>query len=159
MFLCFSPVILATTFKYTVLEYDYYKLLADRQQTITIKNPVSRGSIYSNNTPAGVFATSTDLFDLAVDPQERGNKDRLYSFLADTVFVENCPRGAVEDECIDAILSFTNRPKDEKITYTQEDLKKIIIVNLKEKIEKKYVDSVLLKSKISREETDAIQKL
>ena len=44
--------ILWTTFRLTVLEHDYYRTLADKQQTITVKNPVSRGTIYSVNSPA-----------------------------------------------------------------------------------------------------------
>lgn len=70
-FVFFGLLVLWTTFKYTVLEYDYYRDLADKQQTITVKNPVSRGTIYSSNTPPGVFATSTDLPDLAVDPKAK----------------------------------------------------------------------------------------
>jgi cell division protein FtsI/penicillin-binding protein 2 len=67
-FMLFGVFILWTAFRLTVLEHDFYRTLADKQQTITVKNPVSRGTIYSVNTPAGVFATSTDLPDLAVDP-------------------------------------------------------------------------------------------
>jgi cell division protein FtsI/penicillin-binding protein 2 len=52
MFALFASIIIWTTFKYTVLEYPYYKGLADKQQMITVKNPVSRGTIYSDNDPA-----------------------------------------------------------------------------------------------------------
>lgn len=55
VFLCFaffSMIIVWTTFKYTVVEHDYYKELADKQQVMTVKNPVSRGTVYSNNDPA-----------------------------------------------------------------------------------------------------------
>lgn len=41
-FAVFGIYIIWTTFKYTVLENQYYKALADKQQTITVKNPVSR---------------------------------------------------------------------------------------------------------------------
>ncbi len=51
-FLLFAILIIWTTFKYTVLEYTYYKGLADKQQVVTVKNPVSRGTISSNNDPA-----------------------------------------------------------------------------------------------------------
>jgi cell division protein FtsI/penicillin-binding protein 2 len=51
-FVLFAILIIWTAFKYTVLEYTYYKDLADKQQTMTVKNPVSRGTISSNNTPA-----------------------------------------------------------------------------------------------------------
>ena len=68
-FAIFGLYIIWTTFRYTVLENQYYRELADKQQTITVKNPVSRGTIYSNNEPSGVFSTSTNLPDLAIDPQ------------------------------------------------------------------------------------------
>lgn len=41
-FAAFGIFIIWTTFKYTVLENTYYKTLADKQQTIIVKNPVSR---------------------------------------------------------------------------------------------------------------------
>ena len=96
-FFLFAAFILWTTFRYTVIEYDYYKTLADKQQTITVKNPVSRGTIYSNNDPAGVFATSTDLPDLAVDPKSSGSKDKLIPFLADIVYLDLCGRDGYVD--------------------------------------------------------------
>ena len=51
-FAIFAAFIISIAFKYTVLEYSYYKELADKQQMMTVKNPVSRGTIYSNNEPA-----------------------------------------------------------------------------------------------------------
>ena len=51
-FALFAFLIIWTTLKYTVLEYTYYKGLADKQQMVTVKNPVSRGTVYSNNEPA-----------------------------------------------------------------------------------------------------------
>lgn len=41
-FAVFGLYIIWTTFTYTVLENQYYRQLADKQQTITVKNPVSR---------------------------------------------------------------------------------------------------------------------
>lgn len=51
-FALFAFLIVWTTFKYTVIEHTYYKGLADKQQVMTVKNPVSRGTVYSNNDPA-----------------------------------------------------------------------------------------------------------
>jgi len=92
MFALFALLIIWIAFKYTVLEYGYYKGLADKQQMITVRSPVSRGTIYSNNSPAGVFATSTDLSDLAIDPQEIGSKEKLKTFLTDVVFEDICSK-------------------------------------------------------------------
>lgn len=50
-FVFFAIFVIWTAFKYTVVEYDYYKGLADKQQMMSVKNPVSRGTIYSNNNP------------------------------------------------------------------------------------------------------------
>lgn len=52
LFALFALFIVWTTLKYTVLEHTYYKGLANKQQMVTVKNPVSRGTVYSNNTPA-----------------------------------------------------------------------------------------------------------
>lgn len=35
-------IILITTFGYTVVDYDYFAKVAEKQQKTTIKNPVSR---------------------------------------------------------------------------------------------------------------------
>jgi len=51
LFILFAFIIIFYSFKYSVLEYDYYKTLADKQQTIEVKNSVNRGTIYSNNDP------------------------------------------------------------------------------------------------------------
>ena len=50
-FLLFALMLLTVTFKYTVLENTYYADLASKQQSQVVKNPVSRGTIYSNNDP------------------------------------------------------------------------------------------------------------
>lgn len=42
IFLFLGFAVIWTTFKYTVLEHQYYRTLADKQQTIIVKNPVSR---------------------------------------------------------------------------------------------------------------------
>lgn len=41
-------IVVVTVFGYTVLDHDYYKAVADGQQKATIKNPSTRGSIYSS---------------------------------------------------------------------------------------------------------------
>jgi cell division protein FtsI/penicillin-binding protein 2 len=118
LFFIYALYIIFTTFQYTVLDHDYYQSLADRQQTIEVKNTVSRGSIYSSNKPAGVFATSTDLSDLAIDPKEIGSKERLTSFLSDVVFEELCVKQAPE-LCYEHLLSFLKQT--ELIDYVYSD--------------------------------------
>lgn len=105
LFFTYALFIVWTTFKYSVLEYDYYKGIADKQQTVTVKNPVSRGTIYSNNDPIGVFATSTDLPDLAIDPKAPGSKERLYPFLTDATYLDLCQHGT-DEKCLESVAAF-----------------------------------------------------
>jgi cell division protein FtsI/penicillin-binding protein 2 len=42
-----------TVFGYAVLDHDYYKKAADAQQKSIIKNPTSRGTIYSSKESLG----------------------------------------------------------------------------------------------------------
>ncbi len=152
-FVAFGLLILWTTFKYTVLEVDYYKGLADKQQTITVKNPVSRGTIYSSNDPAGVFATSTDLPDLAIDPKAPGSKDKLLVFLVDVVYLELCGRDKIADEkCTEHVLEFLRINRDDNIDYTSELLHNMLKDELKRRINKEFIDFVLVKENLPTDE-------
>jgi cell division protein FtsI/penicillin-binding protein 2 len=42
-------MIIQALFSFTVLNHDYYKNLADQQQTSQTKTPTTRGAIYSAN--------------------------------------------------------------------------------------------------------------
>jgi cell division protein FtsI/penicillin-binding protein 2 len=120
-FAVFGMYIVWTTFKFTVLEHQYYRGLADKQQTITVKNPVSRGTIYSNNEPAGVFSTSTNLPDLAVDPQAPGDRKALIQFMTDMVYFEYCARErSLTNTCLDGVLSYIREPREDTQKYTTE---------------------------------------
>lgn len=121
VFSVFGLYIVWATFKYTVLEHQYYRELADKQQTITVKNPVSRGTIYSNNEPAGVFSTSTNLPDVAVDPQAIGDRKALIQFMADMVYFEYCSRErSLTNTCLDGVLSYIREPREDTQKYTSE---------------------------------------
>jgi len=47
LFVGYFLFLLWTTFSYAVLDHDFFANLADKQQTMTIQNPTSRGSIYT----------------------------------------------------------------------------------------------------------------
>ncbi|MDQ1343356.1 MAG: hypothetical protein QG650_75 [Patescibacteria group bacterium] len=151
VFFAYALFIIWTTFKYSVLQYDYYRDLADKQQTVTVKNPVSRGTIYSQNEPVGVFATSTDLPDLAVDPQAAGSKDRLYPFLTDATYLDMCQHGA-DEKCLENIAVFAKPSLQEGAVITPENAKAAIRSELTRRIEKKFVDFVLVKEALSPDE-------
>ncbi|MBP8016591.1 penicillin-binding protein 2 [Candidatus Gracilibacteria bacterium] len=159
LFIIFAFVIIFYSFKYSVLEYDYYKTLADKQQTIEVKNSVNRGTIYSNNDPIGVLATSTELSDLAIDPQEIGNKEKLVTFLTDIVFDELC-FGKQSEECVNKIQLFLKKdPSSEESDYNQDNMKEEIKIGIQKKIEKKYIDLVLIKENLTQEEMDKVNNL
>lgn len=151
VFFVFALFIIWTSFKYTVFEYEYYKALADRQQTVTVKNPVSRGTIYSNNDPVGVFATSTDLPDLAIDPQSSGSKDRLYPFLTDIVFLDLCQHGP-DEKCLENVAAFARASLPAEAVVTSENAKTLIRSELGRRIEKEFIDFVLVKEALTKDE-------
>lgn len=150
-FFLYALFVIWTAFKYSVVQYDYYRNLADKQQTITVKNPVSRGTIYSNNDPVGVFATSTDLPDLAIDPKAAGSKERLISFLADTVQLDLCQH-VVDEKCLENVRSFTKPSLPEGVAVTPDNAKALIRQELGRRIDKQYVDFVLVKESMSPEQ-------
>lgn len=157
-FAFFAFIIVWIAFKYTVLEYDYYKGLADKQQIVTVKNPVSRGTVYSNNEPAGVFATSTDLSDLAIDPQEVGSKEKLETFLADAVFEEICSK-EVDDRCIENLFNYLRQASDEDFVANEETVKNRIRDEIKRKISKEFIDSVIVKENLSEKEINDLRPI
>ena len=158
VFALFALLIIWTTFKYTVLEYAYYKGLADKQQMMTVKNPVSRGTIYSNNTPAWVFATSTDLSDLAIDPKEIGSKEKLEVFLTDIVFEEICS-GKPDNHCTENLFNYLRQIADETFIATDISVKNKIREDIHRKISKEFIDSVIVKENLSAKEVDDLKIL
>ena len=151
VFIIFASAILFYAFKYSVVEYSYYKSLADRQQMVTVKNPVSRGTIYSNNTPSGVFATSTDLSDLAVDPQEVGSKEKLATFLTDVVYEEICSKKA-DDACASNVFDYIKQTQDDEFVVTEANIKARLQDDITKRITKQYVDFVIVKENLNERE-------
>jgi cell division protein FtsI/penicillin-binding protein 2 len=157
-FVIFALLIIWTTFKYTVLEYSYYKQLADKQQMITVKNTVSRGTVYSNNVPAGVFATSTDLSDLAIDPKAIGMKDKLELFLTDVVFEEICSKKA-DEKCTENLFYYLRQIQDENFETSEITVKNKIREDIHRKISKEFIDSVIVKENLSKKEIEDLKIL
>jgi stage V sporulation protein D (sporulation-specific penicillin-binding protein) len=157
-FFLYAIFIVFTTFRYSVLEYGYYRGLADKQQTITVKNPVSRGTVYSNNDPIGVFSTSTDLPDLSIDPTALGSKDRLYPFLTDVVYLDLC-QGTPDEKCFENVLAFARVKKNEEFVIGADNVKSVIRSELTKRLEKKYVDFVLVKENLTQDEIDSMSSM
>ena len=157
-FLFFACLIIWSTFKYSVLEYTYYKTLADKQQMTMVKNPVSRGTVYSNNDPKGVFATSTDLSDLAIDPKEVGSKEKLETFLTDLVFEEICTKKA-DDVCVDNMFNYLRQTPEDSFSANESDIKVRLKEDINRRISKEFIDSVIVKEDLSDKEISDIHYL
>lgn len=142
-FIIFSLIIFSKVFSYTVLNYDFYKELADKQQIWEVKIPVTRWNIYS--TKNTVFATSVNLNDLAIDPTMTWDKWKLTVFLRDIVFKELCLT-TTQKECYNWLLIFLKKLEIEDFTYSEEYIKNIIFEWLKEKLSQTKVTSVLLET-------------
>lgn len=116
--------LLFTTFRFTVLHHTFYRDKAQAQQTMILKNPASRGTIFSSDDSLhGAFSVSTNLGNLAIDPTQTGSRDKLLTFLTDIIFDEFCRNTS---ECLKNMGS-----------YLREDFstrKEITVTEMKEKI-------------------------
>lgn len=116
--------LMITTFRYTILEYDFYSAKAKDQQTMILKNPSSRGTVYSSDESFhGAMAVSTNLGNLSIDPTQTGSRDKLLTFLSDVVFDEFCKNSS---ECLKNMGGYLR----ENLT----DTKDMTVTQMKEKI-------------------------
>lgn len=146
--LCFW-LLLWKLFSYTVFDYKYYSKLADDQQIKTFPVPVNRWIIYSSiekdwvwkiSTP---FATSINLYDLAIDPQEKGNKEKLWEFLVDLIYSEICV-WKTKENCKENLLKYLRVLDLEDFEHDQKYIKKAIRDKLIPSILQSKLTSVFL---------------
>ncbi len=144
--------LLFTTFRFTVLDHEFYAAKAKDQQTMILKNPASRGSIFSSEDSLhGAFGVSTNLGNLAIDPSQTGSRDKLLSFLTDIVFEEFCRNTS---ECLENMSSylredFTTRT-DMTVTEMKEKIKFHIMTKMDAPIESVEVMNALNEDIIQR---------
>jgi len=129
LFIFFAFIIVIKTFSYTVLNYTYYKELADKQQIWKISIPVTRWNIYSyNNT---VLATSVNKNNLAIDPTVKGNMNKLLNYLSELVYHELCNQNISTKKCYDSLLSFLREESIKNFTNDEKIIKDLILSYLK----------------------------
>ena len=124
---------------------------------MTIRNPVSRGSIYSietSGTPKWVFAVSTDLWDIAIGPQEKWSKERLEDFLTDILFSEFCHEGW--NICLEKVGTYIREDFSQQAQVTVTEIREKLKKYLNKKINKPYIDFVLVAEHI---DNDIIQEI
>jgi cell division protein FtsI/penicillin-binding protein 2 len=155
-FILWALIIMSKVFSYTILNYDFYKELADKQQIWKVEIPVTRWDIYSSNNTS--FARSVNLNDLAIDPTVKWDKAKLIIYLRDLVYNELCENTS-NKSCYEWVLKFTKKLEIEDFKYDEKYIKDLIINRLKEKSNNLKVTSVLLEQNIDPQTSQKIKNL
>jgi len=153
MFFLAFLIIISKVFSYTVLNYDYYKNLALKQQIWKVEIPVTRWNIYTENP--NVLATSVSLNDLAIDPMWKGNEAKLIIYLRNIIFKELCVKKSKKD-CKNNLVKFLKVLDLEDFEYKKEYILEKITKKLQEKLQEKKITSVLLEDNLTESQWDEI---
>ncbi len=157
-FVIFFLLIVWKVFSYTVLNYDFYKALADKQQIGEVSIPVTRWSVYSWPWDWSVLWTSVNLNNIAIDPMVEGNKVALWIFLNDILYKQMCYL-KTEKECYESLLKFLRVLEIEDFIFEESYIKSLIKENLDEKLSKSKVTSVLVESELDNEKIARVENL
>ena len=149
-------IIISKVFSYTVLNYEYYKELADKQQIGEVEIPVTRWNIYTKNP--NVLATSVSLNDLAIDPTWVWDQAKLIIFLRDIIFSEICIWNDSKT-CKDKLTSFLKVLDLEDFEYTDKYIKDKITDRLKVKLSETKITSVLLSDNLTPDQAAELKSM
>ncbi len=161
--ICFS-VVLWKLFSYTVFDYKFYTQLADKQQIGTFTVPANRWTILSSiekdnsMKESSYLATSINLYDIAVDPAAKWNKEKLWNYLVDLVYTETC-FWVTKQKCKDNLLKFLRVIELEDFENNPEYIKKKISERIIPRIAKTKVTSVLIWSDFSTTQASQVEVL
>ncbi len=151
-------MIVKELFTFTVFHHQYYKALADKQQTSQSKIQTSRGTIFSSNEKGNVLAVWVDLNDLAIDPKIEGNKQKLEDFLTDVVYMELCYlKGSLD--CRKSLTKFLWILEITDFRMNENYLKEKIRGRVNNRIYRDKVTSVLLRDNLTAEQAFDIDKM
>jgi stage V sporulation protein D (sporulation-specific penicillin-binding protein) len=151
--IAYTILLLFTSLKYTVINHDFYKKIAYDQQTMVLKNPVSRGSIYSSaESLRGALSVSTNLGNLAIDPSQTWSRDKLLSFLSDVVFDEYC---TYNTSCLASMTNYLREDLTGSPDIAISELKKKIRDHLERRMDTP-VESVQLADNLDDEKAEII---
>lgn len=158
-FWLFFFAIIWQTFSYTVLNYDYYKKLANAQQVGELEIPVTRWWIYSAQNDSfsdtSTLASSVDLSDLAIDPQIEGDIWKLQWFLTEKLYEQMCHLKAIDD-CYDDLQRFLRVLDIGDFVYEEKFIKAKISSRLQLLLSRTKVTSVKLRDAVSADEENQI---
>lgn len=157
-FVLFFVFIVETLFTYTVLDYNYYTKLADGQQIGKVTVPVNRGTIHSGWDRSIVMATSLHLYDLAIDPQMKWDKQKLADFLTDIVYTEICEWKTSKD-CESSLSRYLKVLEIEDFENDEDFVKKKIADRIISRLVQTKVTSALIDKELNKEEIESIKSL
>lgn len=149
---------------YTIFDYKFYNELADKQQIWTFSVPINRWIIYSSierewkNKESSFFATSINLYNLAIDPKAKGDKQKLWEYLINIVYSEICQWKA-SSKCKDNLLKFLWVLDLEDFENSPEYVKKAIWKKIISRINQEKVTNVTLLTDASSIQISKINSL
>jgi cell division protein FtsI/penicillin-binding protein 2 len=150
-FLIFSLIIIWKMFSYTVLSFDFYNKLADKQQIWKVTVPVTRGTIFSSGERETVLWTSLNLYDVAIDPQMKWDKTKLAYFLQDLIYKQICELKTSKD-CENNLLKYLRILEIENYEHSEVFIKKLLLEKMKEKLSQVNVTSVFFSRELTNEQ-------
>ncbi len=157
-FVLFFFTIAWSMFKYTVLDYKFYRGLADKQQIWQVTVPVTRWTIYSWNEKETILGTSLNLYDISIDPQSKWDINKLQTFLTDIVYNQYCHQSTYK-ECYAGITKFLRVLEIEDFVKSEEYIKWLVSEYLGKKLAQKKVTSVFIDKELDEKQISQISQL
>lgn len=159
--------IVAVLAKYTLIDHEFYRNLADRQQLRKIELSVNRGTIYStldphrinvasDFSPTSILATTSVAKDLKIDPSAPCNLTLLEPFLLDIAYQHLCV-GRSQVSCFDNIMKFTNTfVTPDNFSFTKEKILAFIAPTVHEMTNRVHKTRILLVDNLSPQELNTV---
>lgn len=154
-FIVFFLLIIKQMFSYTVLNYSFYKWLAESQQIWKVTLPVNRWTIKSSWDNWIILGTSLNLYDIAIDPQVIWDLNLLNNFLVDIVYKEICENKSFS-KCESNILKFLRLLEIEWFNNSEDFVKKFIKEKINSRISQTNVTSVFIDKELDSEQVNDI---
>lgn len=153
-FLSLVFVIIFTLARYTLVDHEFYKKLADNQQLREIELSVNRGTIYGTIDPyrseggnpfqTMILATTSVAKDLKIDPSGMCNIDMMEPFLAEIVYEHLCVNRS-QVSCFDNVLKYTNTfIVPENFNFSREQIMGFLAPTVREQAHRLYKTRIFL---------------
>ena len=157
-FIFFSLSIIWKMFSYTVINYDFYKKLADKQQIWEVVVPVTRWTIYLWWERETILGTSLNLYNLAIDPKMKWDKTKLSLFLTDIIYMQLC-KNKSDELCKNNLTKFLRVLDIEDFDNNEYFIKKLILDRINKKLSSTRVTSIFIDYKLDNEEITKVINL